>query len=36
MAVSVTAIFINSLGGRTQLFFDAISTIGRPAEAAAT
>lgn len=28
MAVSVTAIFINSIGGRPALFFDAISTIG--------
>jgi len=35
MAVSVTAIFINSLGERPRLFFDAISTIGRPAEASA-
>lgn len=29
MAVSVTAIFINSIGGRPSLFFDAISTIGQ-------
>lgn len=36
MAASVTAIFINSLGERPRLFFDAISTIGRPVEAAAT
>ena len=28
MAVSVTAIFINSLGERPKLFFDAISSIG--------
>lgn len=32
MAVSVTAIFINSIGGRPTLFFDAISTIGQSAE----
>lgn len=32
MAVSVTAIFINSLGQRPRLFFDAISSIGRPVE----
>jgi len=36
MAVSVTAIFVNSLGERPRLFFDAISTIGRPAEAPAS
>jgi len=30
MAVSVTAIFINSLGERPRLFFEAISSIGRP------
>jgi len=36
MTASVTAIFINSLGERPRLFFDAISTIGRPVEAAAT
>jgi P-type E1-E2 ATPase len=30
MAVSVTAIFINSLGERPSLFFDAISSVGRP------
>ena len=28
MAVSVTAIFINSLGERPKLFFDTISSIG--------
>lgn len=32
MAVSVTAIFINSLGERPSLFFEAISTIGRQPE----
>ncbi|MBN8945093.1 MAG: cation-translocating P-type ATPase [Rhizobiales bacterium] len=31
MAVSVTAIFINSLWGRPGLFFDAILSVGRPA-----
>ncbi len=31
MAVSVTAIFFNSLWGRPRLFFDAILTVGRPA-----
>ena len=30
MAVSVTAIFINSLGGRPSLFIDAILSVGRP------
>ena len=30
MAVSVTAIFVNSLGQRPRLFLDAISSIGRP------
>jgi Cu+-exporting ATPase len=35
MAVSVTAIFINSLGERPGLFFDAISSIGRPVVQAA-
>ena len=35
MAVSVTAIFINSLGGRPTLFIDAILSVGRPAEAIA-
>jgi len=30
MAVSVTAIFINSLWGTPRLFFDAIRTVGRP------
>jgi len=30
MAVSVTAIFINSLWGSPRLFFDAIRSVGRP------
>ncbi len=30
MAVSVTAIFINSLSGQPRLFFEAISSVGRP------
>jgi heavy metal translocating P-type ATPase len=30
MAVSVTAIFFNSLWGRPRLFFDAIHSVGRP------
>ncbi len=30
MAVSVTAIFFNSLWGRPSLFFDAILSVGRP------
>jgi heavy metal translocating P-type ATPase len=30
MAVSVTAIFINSLCGTPRLFFDAIQSVGRP------
>src|SRR5262249_61259363 len=30
MAVSVTAIFINSLWGRPRLFFDAIRSVGQP------
>lgn len=30
MAVSVTAIFVNSLWGRPRLFFDAIQSVGRP------
>ncbi len=34
MAVSVTAIFFNSLWGRPQLFFDAILSVGRPVETA--
>lgn len=34
MAVSVTAIFINSLWGRPGLFIDAIMSVGRPAGAA--
>lgn len=32
MAVSVTAIFINSLSGQPKLFFEAISSIGDPVE----
>jgi P-type Cu+ transporter len=36
MAVSVTAIFINSIGGRPSLFFDAISTIGQSEVAASS
>ncbi|WP_296379618.1 cation-translocating P-type ATPase [Reyranella sp.] len=34
MAVSVTAIFINSLWGNPRLFFDAIRSVGRPVVAA--
>jgi hypothetical protein len=30
MAVSVTAIFFNSLWGRPRIFFDAILSVGRP------
>jgi len=30
MAVSVTAIFINSLWGNPRLFIDAIRSVGRP------
>jgi hypothetical protein len=30
MAVSVTAIFMNSLWGRPALFVDAVSSVGRP------
>jgi cation transport ATPase len=30
MAVSVTAIFLNSLRGNPRLFFDAIRSVGRP------
>ncbi|MEE9308955.1 MAG: cation-translocating P-type ATPase [Spirochaetia bacterium] len=30
MAISVTAIFLNSLWGRPSLFFDAILSVGRP------
>jgi len=30
MAVSVTAIFFNSLSGNPRLFFDAIRSVGRP------
>ena len=33
MAVSVTAIFINSLWGNPRLFFDAIRSVGRPVAA---
>jgi cation transport ATPase len=29
MAVSVTAIFFNSLWGRPRLFFDAVLSVGR-------
>jgi len=32
MALSVTTIFINSLWGRPSLFFNAILSVGRPAE----
>ena len=35
MAVSVTAIFFNSLWGRPSLFIDAILSVGRPVEPAA-
>ena len=35
MAVSVTAIFFNSLRGKPRLFFDAILSVGRLAEPAA-
>jgi P-type E1-E2 ATPase len=34
MAVSVTAIFINSLWGTPRLFFDAVRSVGRPVAAA--
>jgi len=34
MAVSVTAIFLNSLWGRPRLFIDAILSVGRPAGSA--
>ncbi|MBN9086899.1 MAG: cation-translocating P-type ATPase [Reyranella sp.] len=34
MAVSVTAIFINSLWGNPRLFFEAIGSVGRPIAAA--
>jgi hypothetical protein len=30
MAVSVTAIFFNSLWGKASLFFDAILSVGKP------
>jgi P-type Cu+ transporter len=33
MAVSVTAIFVNSLWGSPRLFFDAIRSVGRPVAA---
>lgn len=36
MAVSVTAIFINSLWGTPRLFFDAIRSVGQPVVAAST
>jgi cation transport ATPase len=29
MALSVTTIFVNSIGGRPSLLFDAISSVGR-------
>ena len=32
MAVSVTAIFFNSLWGRPQLFFDAVLSVGKKVE----
>jgi P-type E1-E2 ATPase len=35
MALSVTAIFFNSLRGRPRLFFDAILSVGRASEPAA-
>jgi len=35
MAVSVTAIFINSLWGRPSLFFQAILSVGRSVNPAA-
>ncbi len=35
MAVSVTAIFFNSLWGRPQLFFDAVMSVGRPVASSA-
>jgi len=34
MAVSVTAIFFNSLWGRPSLFIDAILSVGKPLPAA--
>ena len=36
MAVSVTAIFFNSLWGNPRLFFDAIRSVGQPVAAAPT
>ena len=36
MAVSVTAIFINSLWGTPRLFFDAIRSVGQPIAATST
>ena len=36
MAVSVTAIFINSLWGSPRLFFDAIRSVGQPIAATST
>ncbi|MDP9414359.1 MAG: cation-translocating P-type ATPase [Pseudomonadota bacterium] len=35
MAVSVTAIFFNSLWGRPRLFFDAVMSVGRPVASSA-
>jgi hypothetical protein len=35
MAVSVTAIFVNSLRERPRIFFDAILSVGRPADTSA-
>jgi len=32
MAISVTAIFVNSLWGRPRMFFDAIMSVGRPVQ----
>jgi cation transport ATPase len=36
MAMSVTAIFVNSLFGRPRLFFDAILSVGRRRRRTAT
>ena len=36
MAVSVTAIFINSLWGSPRLFFDTIRSVGQPIAATST
>ncbi len=35
MAISVTTIFVNSLGGRPSLLFQAVGSVGRPAHATA-